>query len=112
MTPIRALFSSLRSVRRVAPLLCFVALLLTSAIVVADDPLELPRPPLDRFSFDGLTLPTSIARLKAQYPAAMSDTLAAEEKLGLTCYLVKHLPSADAARISNHRQSRWYEEGP
>ena len=100
MTPTRVLFSSFCAVRYVAPLLCFVALLSTSAIVVADDPMELPSPPLDHFSFDGLTLPTSIVRLKEQYPAAKSDSLAAEEKLGLTCYLVKNLPSADAARFS------------
>jgi hypothetical protein len=100
MTPTKGLLLSFTAVRHVAPLVCLVALLLSSAVVVADDPMELPRPPLDHFSFDGLTLPTCIVQLKEQYPAAKSDSLAMEEKAGLACYLVKNLQSADSARFS------------
>jgi hypothetical protein len=95
----KVLFSSFRAVRDGAILLFFMTLMSTSATALADDGLEPPRVPRDNFSFDGLKLPTSISQLKEQYPAAQGDSLVAEEKVGLTCCLVKNLPSADSARF-------------
>jgi hypothetical protein len=73
---------------------CVLALVATAAL--ASDSLE-TRVPLANFRFDGLTLPTSIDDLRQQYPSAVSDAIGLDEKIGLTCFVVKRVPAADSA---------------
>ncbi len=99
MTQCKPVFSLSNTFQWVLILPCALLILAMAGAALADDALDMPRVPLDKFSFDGMNLPTNIAQLKRQYPAAEIDSQGLDEKIGLTCYLVKNLPAADSARF-------------
>jgi hypothetical protein len=54
---------------------------------------------LATFDFDGMSLPTSVEKLKQEFPAARRDQKRVDERIGLECYEVDDLKNAEVARF-------------
>ncbi len=78
---------------------CLIGAILCHAAARADQWFELDGKALSTFEIEGSTLPTTIKQLKDRFPAAEIEPERVDQSVGLTCYLVKNLPSVDAARF-------------
>jgi hypothetical protein len=54
---------------------------------------------LETFDFEGLSLPTSVQKLKQEYPDARRDHERVDERIGLECHEVGNLKNAEVARF-------------
>lgn len=70
-----------------------------TATASADQWFDLDGKALSSFEFDGQPLPTSPEQLIEEYPHAQQDHERVDEAIGLTCYEVRDLKSADVARF-------------
>ncbi len=73
--------------------------LLAVAPAGADEWYELNDKALETFDVEGMQLPTTPEELQRAFPTAQPDHERVDEAVGLRCYAVRDLPSADVARF-------------
>ena len=100
--------ATLSAAARAAALTCAIAISLAASARGADEDkvwpedaigMEVVDQTLTTFRFEGLSLGTNLKKFEEKFPAAKLDNDRLDEKIGLQCYTLANLKSADAAQF-------------